>query len=277
MVYTYNIKDKKVLFVARENPETRSIIDSFETWGFNIQLEPSEKLALKILKASLKGGSAIDILIWDTTDGELKALEVAEALQRMHDSILKVSVLITKDQTYEQREKILNSGVTFCLEKPVSPPELLDSSLDILGVEGYGHSFEPKVEEEPAKRILLVEDHFVNQRVVKSMLSEVGWAVEFANSGKNALVLWQYGDYDAILMDIGIPDLNGVEVTRRIRDFENQNGGHIPIVALTAHALPGDKERFLAAGMDEYISKPFDFDRLHNTLLKVMKLDKSNK
>ncbi|MCK5832138.1 response regulator [bacterium] len=271
MAYRYSLEGKKVLLVARDSEENKNIAESYEIWGFELIVEPDEKKALKFLKNSKKSGNPVDIVVWDTTDSDSKPLEVAESLKKMHEDFIRVSVLITDSESYEEREKILNSGITFCLSKPVSPPELLDSSLDILGVEGYGRRESCGVDDESFKRILLVEDHYVNQRVVKSMLCEAGWAVEFANSGKNALVLWEYGDYDAILMDIGIPDLNGVEITRRIRENENSSGGHIPIVALTAHALPGDKERFLAAGMDEYISKPFNFEKLHRTLQKVMK------
>ncbi|HHS49823.1 MAG TPA: response regulator [candidate division Zixibacteria bacterium] len=276
MAYSYKIEDKQVLLVARESEEMNEIAESFKTWGFNLLVEPNEERALKFLKVSKKSKAPVDVLVWDTTDGTLTPLEVADALKKLHEELIKVSVLIAEGETYEVREEIFNSGITFCLEKPVSPPELLDSSLDILGFEGYGHTKTanaepPATKSQHTKRILLAEDHYVNQRIVKSMLAEVGWEVEFANNGKNALVLWQFGDYDAILMDVGIPDLNGVEVTRRIREHEKKHGGNIPIIALTAHALPGDRERFLEAGMDDYVSKPFTFERLVETLKKAMR------
>ena len=273
MSYSFSISDKTVFLVGKDQDENESLAECYEAWGFKLLRESDEKKALKLLKGLKRAKKSIDIIVWDAVGGELFPSNVAEVLGNLPGDLVRMSILITEGESYEEREKILNKGITFCLERPVSPPELLDCSLDILGVEGYSHERAVDVEGKPFKRVLLVEDHYVNQRVVKSMLSEVGWKVEFANSGKNALVLWEYGDYDSILMDIGIPDLNGMEVTRRIREREREQGGHIPIVALTAHVLPGDRERFLASGMDEYISKPFDFEKLYGTLVRVMGIE----
>ncbi len=273
MSYKFNIHNKTVFFVVKDTPENKKLVEYYETWGFKLILEADEKKALKLLEDSKKEKMDIDIIVWDSVDGELSPLEVSDVLGRLSGDLTRVAVLITEGESYEEREEILNKGITFCLECPVSPPELLDSSLDILGIDSYNYQCKIEIEGKPFKRVLLVEDHYINQRIVQSMLSEVVWEVEFANTGRNALVLWEYGDYDSILMDIGIPDLNGIEVTRRIREKEKKSGEHIPIVALTAHALVGDRERFLASGMDDYISKPFNFEKLYSTLVKVMSIE----
>lgn len=115
-------------------------------------------------------------------------------------------------------------------------------------------------------KILLVEDDVVGQKVAARILGRMGHDVSKAENGLEALTLLAENKYDLILMDIQMPKLDGVETTRRIRAAEERNGGHVPIIALTAHAISGDRERFLAAGMDEYIAKPIQIAELYQKL-----------
>ncbi len=117
-----------------------------------------------------------------------------------------------------------------------------------------------------AKKILLVEDDVVNQKVILKMLCQKGYVVDTANNGKEALMIYEVGKYDIILMDIQMPEMNGIEATRRIKDKEGINCKHTPIVALTAYALHGDMERLLRLGMDGYISKPIQMEELYYTI-----------
>lgn len=105
-------------------------------------------------------------------------------------------------------------------------------------------------------KILLAEDGITNQKLAVALLERWGHSVAVANDGRVAVSLWENGTFDLILMDIQMPELDGIGATELIRDGERQRGGHIPIIALTAHALTGDRERFIAAGMDGYVSKP---------------------
>jgi CheY-like chemotaxis protein/HPt (histidine-containing phosphotransfer) domain-containing protein len=111
-------------------------------------------------------------------------------------------------------------------------------------------------------KVLLAEDHPVNRLLTSKLLEEMGCQVEAATNGEEAVTRWQGGGIDLILMDIQMPVLGGVEATARIRAVEQRRGGHIPIVALTAHALAGDREKYLSAGMDSYASKPIAPDNL---------------
>jgi CheY-like chemotaxis protein len=105
-------------------------------------------------------------------------------------------------------------------------------------------------------RVLLVEDGLANQKLAVGMLQRWGHHVSIANNGQVAVDLWQEQAFDLILMDLQMPVLDGISATRIIRQREQQRGGHIPIIAMTAHAIKGDRERCLAAGMDGYLSKP---------------------
>ncbi|CQR74246.1 PAS domain S-box protein [Sporomusa ovata] len=110
--------------------------------------------------------------------------------------------------------------------------------------------------------LLLVEDDAINRVVTERMVRKLGYQIDTAENGVKALLLWRQKHYDIILMDIQMPEMDGIETTKHIREEEVHTGKHIPIIALTAHALLGDRERFLAAGMDEYIAKPVQFEEL---------------
>jgi CheY-like chemotaxis protein/HPt (histidine-containing phosphotransfer) domain-containing protein len=110
-----------------------------------------------------------------------------------------------------------------------------------------------------SRRILLVEDNAVNQRVAVGLLTKRGHHVTVANNGREALTALDQSDpFDLVLMDIQMPDMDGLEATTRIRQREQQTGEHLRIIAMTAHAMKGDRERFLASGMDAYLAKPVD-------------------
>lgn len=117
-------------------------------------------------------------------------------------------------------------------------------------------------------KILIVEDDQLNQIVISNMLKKMGSYVEITESGKEAIDLMNKSSFDAVLMDIQLPHMDGLRTTEIIRKNEQVSGKHIPIIAVTAHALKGDKERFISSGMDEYISKPIDMKELHKLLSK---------
>jgi CheY-like chemotaxis protein len=119
-------------------------------------------------------------------------------------------------------------------------------------------------------RVLLAEDNVVNQRLALRMLEKRGHSVLVANDGREALAILQREPVDIVLMDVQMPDMDGFQATAAIRDGEKTSGGHLPIVALTAHALKGDKERCLANGMDAYLSKPIRAQDLDRALAEAL-------
>jgi CheY-like chemotaxis protein len=121
----------------------------------------------------------------------------------------------------------------------------------------------------PKFRILLAEDNLVNQRLAQRMLEKAGHTVVIAGNGLRALQLLDGQEFDVILMDVQMPEMDGLEATRRIREAEKTSGCHIPVIAMTAHAMVGDRERCLDAGMDGYLSKPFDPQSLLGLLCAV--------
>jgi len=119
--------------------------------------------------------------------------------------------------------------------------------------------------------ILLAEDNIINQKVAVRILEKAGHIIKAVPDGRQALTEWEKNSFDLILMDIQMPFLDGFEVTAKIRDIEREKGGHIPIIAMTAHAMKGDREKCLAAGMDNYVSKPLKPDDLVRVIERSMR------
>ena len=129
----------------------------------------------------------------------------------------------------------------------------------------------PRTEEPKKARLLVAEDDHIIRQVLGTMLQKSGYETDFAENGQLVVEMWERGKYDMILMDVQMPLMNGFEATAAIREIELTHGGHIPIVAMTAHALKEDEEKCLAAGMDTYISKPIDFARTLQVIRENLK------
>jgi len=117
-------------------------------------------------------------------------------------------------------------------------------------------------------RILVAEDNIINQRLAAALLKKMGHQVAVAANGREALEQWIQGNFDLILMDVQMPEMDGTEATARIRALEAQSGKHVPIIALTANAMSGDRSRYLDAGMDDYITKPIVFKQVEQALAR---------
>jgi CheY-like chemotaxis protein len=152
-------------------------------------------------------------------------------------------------------------GIDHCLIKPVKQSELLDAIVATLGVAAADELAPQAAAQECLShvtplRILLAEDGLVNQKVAVSLLEQRGHTVSVANNGQEALDALDQESFDVVLMDLQMPVMDGFEATALIRQRQEGSGLHTPIIAMTAHAMKGDRERCLAAGMDEYIAKP---------------------
>jgi two-component system, sensor histidine kinase and response regulator len=166
-------------------------------------------------------------------------------------------------------------GFAGYLLKPVTHRDLTDCLMMVLGTqaEGWRMATQPIVtrhalrsqRQREAPHILLAEDNVVNQKVACRILEKLGYRVDVAADGQAAFEAWQSGRYHLILMDCQMPVMDGYETTRKIREQET-GADHVPIIALTAHAMKGADNQCRAAGMDDYLSKPIDRDQLQNAL-----------
>lgn len=121
------------------------------------------------------------------------------------------------------------------------------------------------------KKALVVDDYELNQELTKEMMEMMGCDVDVASDGAEALEKYRSTEYDVIMMDVQMPEMDGYQVTQKIREYEQSNSKpHAPIIAITANAMPGDQEKCLNAGMDDYISKPLKGETLQNKLTKYL-------
>jgi CheY-like chemotaxis protein len=118
-------------------------------------------------------------------------------------------------------------------------------------------------------RVLVAEDNPINQRIIGALLGRRGQDAVLAANGRDAADAWKRGSFDAIFMDVQMPEMDGFEATAVIRAAERGTGAHIPIVAMTAHAMSGDRERCLAAGMDDYVAKPISVKEIDRILIEI--------
>ncbi|MBC8145771.1 MAG: response regulator, partial [bacterium] len=161
-----------------------------------------------------------------------------------------------------------------CLTKPVKQSDLFDAIVETLDDAGVPAP-QPKadfgeVDLVVARNVLLVDDGLVNQAVAANLLRRRGHRVTIANNGKEAVDLVAHEEFDIVLMDVQMPVMDGFEATARIREHEAETGDHLPIVAMTAHAMRGDRERCLGAGMDGYLTKPVIVAELHAAVESVV-------
>jgi CheY-like chemotaxis protein len=168
-------------------------------------------------------------------------------------------------------------GISAYLTKPIKQSELLNAIMYVLGEslrkKGSSPLITKYVIKESRERfhILVAEDNAINQKMVENILKKQGHFVILAGNGDEALTEWKKKQFDLILMDVQMPDKDGLEATRRIRAEEIKGGFYTPILALTAHAMKGDRERCLEAGMDDYISKPINPNELIEAIERLLK------
>jgi CheY-like chemotaxis protein len=163
------------------------------------------------------------------------------------------------------------SAAVKSLRVPAASSELLGTLLGLLEKSSSDAGRAPRKRRAgappfPGLRVLVAEDNPVNQRVATLILERLGCAVDIACDGAQAVEMWSRRTYDAVLMDCQMPELDGFEATAAIRRAERTLGNHIPIIAMTANAMTGDRERCLRAGMDSYLSKPVSVDQITRTL-----------
>jgi two-component system, sensor histidine kinase and response regulator len=166
-------------------------------------------------------------------------------------------------------------GVARCLTKPITPAELWEATLAALhgGLEDEttpSATMPSAVAQGSGLHILVAEDNVVNQRLVSRLLEKHGHHVTVVSNGRDSLAGLAQQVYDLVLMDVQMPELDGLEATAAIRAQEERTGRHLPILALTAHAMQGDVERCLAACMDGYLTKPFQADKLEAALARLL-------
>jgi PAS domain S-box-containing protein len=272
-----NIRGLNVL-VVDDCMASRVILNKMlASFGFKVETVSSGLAALRLLAEHRTRMNPFELVIMDWRMPELNGIETARRI-RTDLKLAMPIILMTAFGRENERQHAQQAGITAVLTKPIYPSTLFNAIMDAFGKHGVGDGRTqmaiktmPSIYKTRLKglRVLVVEDNPTNQQVAQAVLEGAGILVDIAENGKDALAALQQGQYDAILMDIQMPQMDGYEATRRIR--QDARFATLPIIAMTAHAMKGDDEKCLTAGMDDYIAKPIQQDRLFRTLWKAVK------
>ena len=257
-----SLSDVRVLVADDNATNRRMLVELLTAWRMRASSAASGFEALHLLRDAHRRDQPFTLLIADAHMPEMDGFALCGRALGM-PSLVESVVLMMTPADQEDLSRARHLGLTNLVTKPVRRAELRRAMLDALGA---------KPEPQPAKktlapapshghqslRILLTEDNPVNRYVALRILEKEGHRVAMAASGVEALRALDRESFDVILMDVQMPEMDGLEATAAIRTRERDAGGHIPIVAMTAHAMTGDRERCLAAGMDAYLSKPIN-------------------
>ena len=250
----------RTLIVAENTPPLQLVLNSLREWGMVPVLVDAPR-ALETLETAMQDGCTFDLALLEADLPGDDSIALAERIRRQPQLMNGPVILLCSEVGKPEPEWLRKMGIGTVLTKPVAECDLLKALLVATGKK-ISTAALPAVAEKAQRllHVLLAEDNMVNQQVVRSFLTRRGHSVVIVNSGKEAVNLVeanQNGGFDVILMDVQMPEMDGYEATGRIRAIEYLRGRRTPIVALTARAMKGDAERCLAAGMDNYLSKPF--------------------
>jgi len=280
-----NVRDLPVLVVDDNATNRRILHDMLTDWGMRPTTVASGGAALDILEHAEGVGQRFPLVLLDAHMPEMDSLTVAERIKQ-NPCLKGVTILLLSSGEQRDMEvRCRQLGVTIYLRKPIARSELWKAMITALR--------RPEVQDVPGEqapryddvytlqhhremtprrrlRILLAEDNVVNQRLVVRLLEKHGHTVLVASTGREVLAVLAQQSVDLVLMDVQMPEMDGLDATAVIREQERQRGGHLPIIALTAHAMKGDQERCLTAGMDGYISKPINAPTLSAAITRVL-------
>jgi len=274
----HDIRGLKVL-VVDDNATSRQIFqDILESLSFEVFLVASGKDALEEIERADKN-KPFELVIMDWKMPEIDGIECSKQV-KSHKSLNKIPAIILV--TAYGREEIMRQADVIGLEgfllKPVSPSVLFDAIMQALGKEDLAISPIGKEKKNASKdlkaiqgaQVLLVEDNEINQQVAMEILQGAGLKVTVANNGQEGVDAAGKNKYDVILMDIQMPVMDGYTASREIRNLKSEIR-NVPIIAMTAHAMAGDEDKSLKAGMNGHVTKPIDPDQLFSTLKKWIK------
>lgn len=269
------VQGTRVLVVDDNATNRRILYEILHNWDMRPVLASRVDEALELLHHAFDAGTPIPLVLTDVNMPDVDGFMLAEQIKRDPELGSTVIMMLTSGDRPGEVARCEQLGITSYLLKPIKHSELFDAVVAALGVNAVA---EPPVQGRPTAtepsshvplRVLLAEDSPVNQKLAVALLEKYGHHVTVVANGREALAAYDAQPFDLILMDVQMPEMDGYDATAAIREQERQSGQHIPIIALTAHAMKGDRERCLAAGMDAYVSKPIRAEQLLHAIAAI--------
>ena len=262
------LQDLPVLVVDDNSANLYLLVEMLRRWGMCPSWAKGGGHALRKLRERSASGRPFRLVLLDAQMPDMDGCTTAERIGEDPALAGVPIILLTLTGCSGVAARCQQMGIRAYLTKPIFRPELLQTICIALGIAAPPPQTVPSLtpshrpERESPLEILLAEDNPVNQVLAVRLLGKRGHRVTVANHGQEAVTLVKQGSFDLVLMDVQMPVSDGFEATAAIRQWENASGGHVPIIAMTAHAMKGDEDRCLAAGMDAYLAKPINPGRL---------------
>ena len=274
-VDTSALEGRSLLVVDDSSTVTRVLRHHALSWGMRVTACHDPREALASLRTQANINEPYDIVVLDQQmpgmDGMQLAARIHEDPVIVHPTVL---VMLTGIQHAPSATQARNVGIHRVLSKPVSAPRLRQVLAEELSSDTPSEPEAVDAKPSPDLRILVAEDHYLSQKVIRGMLGKLGLKADIASDGQEALALAEKQRYDLILMDCEMPEMDGFEATRRIRQHEQRHAlPSTPIVALTAHILKEHKDRSFAAGMNAHLPKPVELNTLRETIVRFTRDD----
>lgn len=277
-----DLRGLSALVVGDNEATHKNLVAETLSWGMRCDIAMNASQALGMLRAAASGGQSYDLAILDMQMPGTDGLELARAIQRDPALSEVQPIILIAVGLRGHAEESRRAGIAGYLTKPVSQSDLYNCLTTVMGARDKDFSAATRppqqlvtshnLKEAKARRstrVLIAEDNTVNQMVEVHMLEKLGVQVNVALNGVAAIEACKRTHYDLVLMDCQMPDMDGFAATRAILESEPARGSaHVPIVAVTASTMQGDREKCLAAGMDDYIAKPFRLDQIRALLAR---------
>ena len=267
------------IFIIDDNATNRMVFREMVTlFGVQCRDAPDGERGIFEMEKAVKEGNPYQLLLLDVQMPGMDGFEVCRIIKENKNLAGIKIILLTSIGQKGDASFCIKHGISGYLAKPVKHIELFDVIRKVMEQKREGTLTEDTqlitrhtIREDRRKwssRILLAEDNHINQKLAVRLLERQCHSVAIAENGYEVLELLGQYSFDLVLMDVQMPEMDGLEATKIIRENENANGRHIPVIAMTAHAMKGDRERFLEAGMDDYISKPINLGEFSEVIAK---------
>ncbi|HXG66814.1 MAG TPA: PAS domain S-box protein [Blastocatellia bacterium] len=255
------LKNLPVLIVDDYATDRRILEEILRAWQMSPASAADSRAALELMRQAQEAGKPFPLALVDAHLSETEIGALAEQMAREPGIVGRVIPMLSSVAPAGDHLRSRKMGNGSRVIKPIRPSELLNAIMTALGgaAQPEGQSPTPSGPAAGGRagmRVLLAEDNPVNQTLAVAILRKLGHTAVVAENGRAALAALEAESFDLVLMDIQMPEMSGFEATAAIRERERTTGGHVPIIALTAHAMRGDRERCLEAGMDGYVTKP---------------------
>jgi len=266
------LRDMRVLVVDDNATNRQILLKMLANWHTRPLAVESGAKAITALREAQGLGRNFPLILVDAQMPEMDGFALAESIKRNPEWGAATIMMLSSAGQRGDAKRCRELGIAAYLTKPVRQAELLDAIVTALGTRPIKEDSPSLVTRHSLRenshhlRILLVEDNAVNQMLAVRLLEKRGHTVTAVGNGKEALAAFEKELFDIVLMDVQMPVMDGFEATAAIREKEKTSGNHLPIIAMTAHAMAGDRERCLEAGMDDYITKPIRPEELSELL-----------